>query len=120
MSGSVQPRDIAGSRLIWVIAALQLAPSIAVAGGTIGLGAFFVFLAWVATIFLAAKDHDTVRDTGVVRAFPWAWAFLGPVYLIGRCVAVDRERGVGLAPALAWFVATTVADLVLIVVGSIG
>jgi hypothetical protein len=119
MSGTTHTRDIAGSRLIWLIAALQLAPSIAVAGGTIGLGAFFVFLAWVVTIFLAAKDHDVVRDAGVVRAFPWAWSFLGPVYLIGRCVAVQRERGVGLAPALVWFAATAVADVVVVVVASL-
>ncbi|NQX29132.1 hypothetical protein HQQ81_17445 [Microbacteriaceae bacterium VKM Ac-2854] len=119
MSGTTSTRDVAGSRLIWVIAALQLAPSIAVAGGTIGLGAFFVFLAWAATIFLAAKDHDMVRDAGVVRAFAWAWAFLGPVYLIGRCVAVERERGTGLAPALAWFVATTVADVVVVLIASL-
>ncbi|NQX13981.1 hypothetical protein HQQ80_20320 [Microbacteriaceae bacterium VKM Ac-2855] len=110
MSGTTT-RDVASSRLIWLIAALQLVPVITAAGGSVGLDGFFVLLAWAATIFLAAKDQDTVRDAGVVRAFAWPWAFLGPVYLVGRCVAVERVRGTGLAPALCWFAASSVAAL---------
>lgn len=113
-------RDIASSRLIWAIAALQLLPSLTAARGNVGLDSFFVLLAWVATIFLAAKDQDTVRDAGVARAFAWPWAFLGPVYLIGRCVAVERERGTGLAPALCWFAASSLVALIAVAIRSLG
>ncbi|HAQ9640229.1 TPA: hypothetical protein IYE67_003168, partial [Enterococcus faecium] len=41
----------------------------------------------------------TLRDRGVDRPFPWAWALLGPlVYLIGRSVVVRRRVGGSAAP----------------------
>ena len=57
---------------------------------------YFLLQAWTFVMYgvevvLAFLDHRTLRRRGVIRPFPWAWAFLSPiVYLIGRYVVVRK------------------------------
>lgn len=51
----------------------------------------FTLLVYAAGVVLAFLDHRALRRRGVVRPFPWPWAFLAPVvYLIGRYVVVRK------------------------------
>lgn len=51
----------------------------------------FGVLLYAAQVVLAFLDHRALRRRGVVRPFPWAWAFLSSiVYLIGRYVVVRK------------------------------
>lgn len=45
-------------------------------------------LIYAATIVLAFRDQRWLVKQGVVRPFAWGWAFLQPVYTIGRSVIV--------------------------------
>lgn len=62
-------------------------------------------------VFFAYRDHRALRERGVPDPFHWAWAFLTPVYPIGRSVVVVRRIGRGWAPLWA-----TVAALALLLV----
>lgn len=70
-----------------------------------------------AAVVLAWLDHRELRRRGVVRPFPWPWAFLSAiVYVIGRFVVV-RKVAPGrptwpLWSYLAVFVLSTVVGLV--------
>ncbi|WP_382309849.1 DUF2510 domain-containing protein [Herbiconiux sp. UC225_62] len=55
-------------------------------------------LLYAATVVLAYFDHRWLLRAGYVRPFHWAWAFLNPVYPIGRSVVVRRRSGRGIAP----------------------
>ncbi len=55
-----------------------------------------------ATVVLAFFDARRLRATGFDRPFPWGWAFLSYVYIIGRAVVVRRRSGRGLAPLFVW------------------
>lgn len=69
-------------------------------------------------IFFAYRDHRELLARGVPRPFHWAWAFLNPVYPIGRSVVVKRRTGRGLAPL--WVtVATMVLSLAVAIVISV-
>lgn len=57
---------------------------------THGLAVLFAFL-----------DHRELSRRRVPRPFHWAWAFLTPVYPIGRSVVVVRRTGHGWAPMWA-------------------
>ncbi len=51
------------------------------------------------TVVFAALDQRALARAGVVRPFPWGWAFLGLVYPIGRSVIVHQvARPRGLLP----------------------
>ncbi|MFJ7289411.1 DUF2510 domain-containing protein [Curtobacterium sp. NPDC098951] len=51
----------------------------------------FSVLLYAANVVLAFLDHRVLRRRGVVRPFPWPWAFLSPVvYVIGRYVVVRK------------------------------
>lgn len=52
-------------------------------------------------VFFAYRDHRVLSERGVPRPFHWAWAFLNPVYPIGRSVVVKRRTGRGYAPLWA-------------------
>ena len=60
----------------------------------IGIG----FVAYALTVVLAWLDHRALAAKGIVKPFPWPWAFLTIVYVIGRSVVVKRRTGGGLAP----------------------
>lgn len=62
-------------------------------------------------VFFAYRDHRALRERGVPDPFHWVWAFLTPVYPIGRSVVVVRRIGRGWAPLWA-----TVAALSLLLV----
>lgn len=44
---------------------------------------------YAVTIVLAFRDQRWLMKQGVVRPFGWGWAFLQPVYIIGRSVIVN-------------------------------
>ncbi|MDN3497279.1 DUF2510 domain-containing protein [Planococcus sp. APC 4015] len=70
-------------------------------------------------IFFAYRDHRELLARGVPRPFHWAWAFLNPVYSIGRSVVVKRRTGRGLGPlwvAIATMVLSVVVAIVISVV----
>lgn len=50
------------------------------------------------TVWFSYFDHRDLGRLGYVRPFHWGWAFLGPVYVIGRSVVVRRRSGRGLGP----------------------
>jgi hypothetical protein len=51
----------------------------------------FSVLLYAAEVVFAFLDHRVLKRRGVVRPFPWPWAFLSPiVYLIGRFVIVRK------------------------------
>lgn len=52
----------------------------------------FTVVVYAATVVLAYFDHRELQRRGVVRPFPWGWAFLlSPIlYLIGRYVVVRK------------------------------
>lgn len=60
-------------------------------------------------VLLAVRDQRTLAARGVVRPFPWGWAFLNPVYIIGRHVVVRRRVKGSLAPLWVWIVVQVVA-----------
>ena len=51
-----------------------------------------------AIVFFAFQDHKALTALGVPRPFHWAWAFISPVYPIGRSVIVQRRTGLGILP----------------------
>lgn len=71
-------------------------------------------LLYGAAVLLACFDHRELKRRGVVRPFPWPWAFLsGLVYVIGRYVVV-RKVAPGRSMWPLWtYVAVTVLGLVL-------
>lgn len=71
---------------------------------------------YAASVVLAYYDWRRLGRIGVVRPFPWAWAFLGGVYIIGRSVIVRQVSGArSLAPLWAWIVVTAFGLFVAIV-----
>jgi len=67
--------------------------------GDLGVVQIASLVLWLGIVLLAWLDHRTLRDRGLERPFPWAWALLGPlVYLIGRSVVVRRRAGGSAAP----------------------
>ncbi|SDY58275.1 DUF2510 domain-containing protein [Herbiconiux ginsengi] len=74
---------------------------------------------YAATVVLAYFDHRWLLRAGYVRPFHWAWAFLNPVYPIGRSVVVRRRSGRGIAPmwvSIAIAAVGVIVAIVLIVV----
>ena len=64
-----------------------------------------VLSGWVilaVTVVLAWFDERRLLASGFDRPFPWGWAFLSYVYIIGRAVVVRRRSGRGLAPLFVW------------------
>jgi len=55
-------------------------------------------LVYALTVVFAWLDHRALASRGIVKPFPWPWAFLTVVYIIGRSVVVKRRTGGGLAP----------------------
>lgn len=53
------------------------------------------------TVWFAYLDWRELGRRGVPQPFPWGWAFLNPVYPIGRSVVVVRRTGRGWAPMWA-------------------
>ncbi|KQZ86128.1 hypothetical protein ASD56_07660 [Microbacterium sp. Root166] len=68
-------------------------------------------------VFFAYLDQKELKARAIPKTFHWAWAFLNPVYPIGRSVVVKRRTGHGSAPmwaavasiALSLVVATIIA-----------
>lgn len=58
-------------------------------------------------VLFAYFDHRELRRRQVPKPFHWGWAFLNPVYPIGRSVVVKRRTGRGLAPM--WVAIGTIA-----------
>lgn len=72
---------------------------------------------WIGTVLLAWLDHRTLRDRGLERPFPWAWAIIGPlVYLIGRSVVVRRRVGGSAAPLWLYLGLTVLGSIVSVIV----
>lgn len=63
-------------------------------------------------VFFAYRDYRVLRERGVPKPFHWAWAFLTPVYPIGRSVVVVRRIGRGWAPLWATIGALALALVV--------
>jgi hypothetical protein len=61
-------------------------------------------LAYALTVVFAWLDHRALVAKGIVKPFPWPWAFLTVVYVIGRSVVVKRRTGGGLAPLWLYIV----------------
>jgi hypothetical protein len=61
-------------------------------------------LAYALTVVLAWLDHRALAAKGIVKPFPWPWAFLTVVYVIGRSVVVKRRTAGGLAPLWLYIV----------------
>ncbi|WP_277959532.1 hypothetical protein [Frigoribacterium faeni] len=55
-------------------------------------------LVYALTVVFAWLDHRALTARGIVKPFPWPWAFLTVVYVVGRSVVVKRRTGGGLAP----------------------
>lgn len=73
-------------------------------------------LGWVTyalTVLFAYFDWRQTRQSGLVRPFHWAWAFLsGGVYIIGRSVIARRRTGRGIAPMWIWIALEVIALIV--------
>ena len=80
-------------------------------GVLLSYGLSIVLLA--AQVLLAVSDQRALRRLGIVRPFPWGWAFLNPVYLIGRHVVVRRRVHGSLAPLWVWIVLQAVSFVVI-------
>jgi hypothetical protein len=58
---------------------------------------------WVAGLVLAYFDSRFLKSAGFVRPFGWLWALIGGgVYVIGRCIVVDKRNGGSLRPMWVW------------------
>lgn len=68
------------------------------------IGQLISWAAYALTVVLAFFDWRTLRNRGIDRPFPWPWAFLSLVYVIGRSVVVKRRTGRGLAPLVVYIV----------------
>lgn len=66
------------------------------------------WVVFAATVVFSYRDHRELLRRGIPSPFHWAWAFLSPVYAIGRSIIVKRRTGRGLAPM--W---VAIADVVL-------
>ncbi|MET4052355.1 hypothetical protein ABID81_001725 [Frigoribacterium sp. PvP054] len=55
-------------------------------------------LVYALMVVFSWLDHRALVAKGIVKPFPWPWAFLTIVYVIGRSVVVKRRTGGGLAP----------------------
>lgn len=76
----------------------------------------FSFAVYALTVVFAWLDHRALTARGLVRPFPWPWAFLSIVYVIGRSVVVKRRTGGGLAPLWVFVAAYVVTVVVAFVV----
>lgn len=63
-------------------------------------------------VFFAYLDYKELSNRGYLKPFHWGWAFLSPVYPIGRSVIVKRHTGRGLAPV--WTVVAGIGLSILI------
>lgn len=82
------------------------------------LGSVLGWLVFAATVFFAYRDYTQLGERGVPRPFHWAWAFLYPVYPIGRAIVVKRRTGHGsvvLWATIAGIVLSVVVTMVMIV-----
>jgi hypothetical protein len=71
---------------------------------------------YAATIVLALADRRALLRSGYVRPFHWAWAFLSTgVYVVGRCIIVQRRIGRGLQPLLPIWIWVAITLLSMIV-----
>lgn len=98
-----------------VRAAEQGSTAVGMSGGMIAAQVISYALYGV-TVVLAFLDRRELLRRGFDRPFPWPWAFLGIVYVIGRSVVVKRRSGRGLAPMVVYLVLTVVSVAVSIVV----
>jgi hypothetical protein len=58
---------------------------------------------WVAGLVLAYFDSRYLKSVGFVRPFGWLWALIGGgVYVIGRCIVVNKTSGGALRPMWVW------------------
>lgn len=48
-------------------------------------------------VFFAYRDRRALLARGIDKPFPWPWAFLNPVYPIGRAIVAIRRTGSGQA-----------------------
>lgn len=70
-------------------------------------------------VFFAYRDYKELAARGVPKPFHWAWAFLTPVYPIGRSVVVARRTGRGYAPMWATIGTIVVSFIVSFVIAGI-
>jgi hypothetical protein len=75
--------------------------------------AYLILVAWsylsiAITAVFGYLDSRRLKRTGFERPFPWGWAFLPVVYIIGRSVVVHRRSGRGLAPLWVYIGLTVV------------
>jgi hypothetical protein len=77
----------------------------------------FNILAWLGFVAVAYSDHSELKRRGVPKPFPWGWAFINIVYVIGRGVVVHSRTGRGLAPLFVFIGAVVLNWIVGFVVG---
>lgn len=56
------------------------------------------YTAYGLCVYFSYRDYRQLESFGVTKPFHWGWAFLSPVYQIGRSVVVMRRSGHGSAP----------------------
>jgi len=72
------------------------------------------------SVWFAALDARDLAARGVIRPFPWPWAFLSSlVYVIGRHVVVRRRGGRGSAPLIVMIAIQVVAVIAVSVWASV-
>jgi len=75
--------------------------------------ALLAYLGMVAIVFL---DHRELKARGL-QTFPWGWAFIPIVYVIGRTVVVYRQTRKGLAPVFIYVGAFLLIRIISFVIG---
>lgn len=85
------------------------------------LGAYALSFVLIAVnVLLAVQDERILRARGVVQPMPWGWAFLQPVYVIGRSVVVRRRVRGSLSPLLLWIAITVIGTAISLTLIGIG
>jgi hypothetical protein len=54
-------------------------------------------------VAIAYQDSHALKERGFPKPFGWGWAFIPPVYIVGRGVVARIRSGRGLAPLFTWF-----------------
>lgn len=81
-----------------------------------GINVVFSLIAFAAYVGFGVLDHRELKRRGLPRPFPWGWAFIPIVYVIGRSVVVYQRTRKGLAPLFVWIGLVLLDGLVSIII----